>query len=47
MHERAFVFVPLLELDPRPMLPNGRSVGELRVPTDAGVRPVAPPLRVR
>jgi 2-amino-4-hydroxy-6-hydroxymethyldihydropteridine diphosphokinase len=49
MHERAFVLVPLLELDPVPVLPDGRSIGELRAPPDAGlgIRPVAPPLRVR
>jgi 2-amino-4-hydroxy-6-hydroxymethyldihydropteridine diphosphokinase len=48
MHERAFVLVPLLELDPDPVLPEGRSIGELRAPSDAGpgVRGVAPPLRV-
>jgi 2-amino-4-hydroxy-6-hydroxymethyldihydropteridine diphosphokinase len=45
MHERAFVLVPLLELDPDPVLPDGRSLGGLRAPQDA-VRPVAPPLRV-
>jgi 2-amino-4-hydroxy-6-hydroxymethyldihydropteridine diphosphokinase len=46
MHERAFVLVPLLELDPDPVLPEGRSIGELRLRSAAGVRPVAPPLRV-
>jgi 2-amino-4-hydroxy-6-hydroxymethyldihydropteridine diphosphokinase len=46
MHERAFVLVPLLELDADPPLPGGRSAATLRLtPGDvAGVRPVAPPL---
>jgi 2-amino-4-hydroxy-6-hydroxymethyldihydropteridine diphosphokinase len=30
MHERAFVLVPLLELDRDPLLPGGRSVRDLR-----------------
>ncbi|MGH2674935.1 MAG: 2-amino-4-hydroxy-6-hydroxymethyldihydropteridine diphosphokinase [Actinomycetota bacterium] len=43
MHERAFVLVPLLELDPDPPLPGGRRAATLRV--DAlGVRLHAPPL---
>jgi 2-amino-4-hydroxy-6-hydroxymethyldihydropteridine diphosphokinase len=48
MHERAFVLVPLLELDPDPRLPGGRRVRDLGSPPDAGigVRPFAPPLRV-
>jgi 7,8-dihydro-6-hydroxymethylpterin-pyrophosphokinase len=45
MHERAFVLVPLLELDPDPVLPGGRAVREIRLPPD-DVRAVAPPLRV-
>jgi 2-amino-4-hydroxy-6-hydroxymethyldihydropteridine diphosphokinase len=45
MHERAFVLVPLLELDPCPMLPGGRSVGALRLDSMA-VRPTAPPIVV-
>ncbi len=47
MHERGFVLVPLLELDPDPMLPDGRSIGELRPGPGfpaGGVRPYAPPL---
>lgn len=47
MHERAFVIVPLLELDPDPMLPGGRTVGELRPGPGlaaGGVRLFAPPL---
>jgi 2-amino-4-hydroxy-6-hydroxymethyldihydropteridine diphosphokinase len=47
MHERGFVLVPLLELDPDPMLPGGRSIGELRPGagfTAGGVRVFAPPL---
>jgi 2-amino-4-hydroxy-6-hydroxymethyldihydropteridine diphosphokinase len=48
MHERAFVLVPLLELDADPILPGGRRFGELRLGPQAlsGVRPYAPPLRV-
>ena len=43
MHERAFVLAPLLELEPDPMLPGGRRVGDGR-PADAGeLEPVAPP----
>lgn len=46
MHERAFVLVPLLELDADPPLPGGRRIGELRLGTHAlgSVRPFAPPL---
>ncbi len=49
MHERGFVLVPLGELDPDPMLPGERKLSALRLPSDAvfGVRPFAPPLRVR
>jgi 2-amino-4-hydroxy-6-hydroxymethyldihydropteridine diphosphokinase len=48
MHERAFVLVPLLELDADPPLPSGRKVSELRLgsPALGGVRPFAPPLTV-
>lgn len=47
MHERGFVLVPLLELDPDPLLPGGRRVGSLRLaPTALRVRPFAPPLVV-
>ena len=43
MHERAFVVLPLLDLDPDPTLPDGRRLLEL--PTPLGdARPVAPPL---
>jgi 2-amino-4-hydroxy-6-hydroxymethyldihydropteridine diphosphokinase len=47
MHERAFVLVPLLELDADPRLPDGRRVGSLRLGTTvlSDVRPFAPPLR--
>jgi 2-amino-4-hydroxy-6-hydroxymethyldihydropteridine diphosphokinase len=43
MHERAFVLVPLLELDPDPILPGGRRAASLRlVPAAVGeVRPFA------
>ena len=46
MHERAFVLVPLLELDADPVLPGGRKVSSLRLGPEAltGVRPYAPPL---
>ena len=48
MHERAFVLVPLLELDADPPLPGGRRAAQLRLAPSqlAGVRPFAPPLRV-
>jgi 2-amino-4-hydroxy-6-hydroxymethyldihydropteridine diphosphokinase len=46
MHERAFVLVPLLELDADPPLPGGRRVASLKLGPGAltGVRPFAPPL---
>ena len=43
--ERAFVVVPLLELDPDPPMPDGGSLRALRLDTD-GIAPVAPPLEV-
>jgi 2-amino-4-hydroxy-6-hydroxymethyldihydropteridine diphosphokinase len=48
MHERAFVLVPLLELDADPTLPGGRRIGDLRLGPDVltGVRPFAPSLDV-
>lgn len=46
MHERAFVLVPLLELDPDPALPAGRRVSALRLEL-SGVRVFAPPLVAR
>ena len=48
MHERAFVLVPLLELEPHPHLPGGRRIERPR-PSPAPeeeVRPFAPPLDV-
>jgi len=42
---RAFVLMPLLELDPDPILPDGRRLLDVRL-SPAGVRPHAPPLRV-
>jgi 2-amino-4-hydroxy-6-hydroxymethyldihydropteridine diphosphokinase len=45
MLERAFVLLPLLELDPDPVLPDGRRVLEQAIDTD-GVRLFAPPLRL-
>ena len=46
MYERAFVLVPLLELEADPMLPGGRRLRDLRLGPEAltGVRPFAPPL---
>ena len=48
MHERAFVLLPLAELDPDPPLPGGRRLDGLRtgVTTMAAVQPYAPPLRI-
>jgi 2-amino-4-hydroxy-6-hydroxymethyldihydropteridine diphosphokinase len=43
LHERAFVLVPLAELDLDPPLPGGRRLADLRVPT-GGVRLFAPAL---
>jgi 2-amino-4-hydroxy-6-hydroxymethyldihydropteridine diphosphokinase len=49
MHERAFVLVPLLELDADPPLPGGKRITTLRIGPEAltGVRPYAPPLVAR
>jgi 2-amino-4-hydroxy-6-hydroxymethyldihydropteridine diphosphokinase len=49
MHERAFVLLPLAELDADPMLPGGRRLGQLRTGTMTltGVLPFAAPLQVR
>jgi 2-amino-4-hydroxy-6-hydroxymethyldihydropteridine diphosphokinase len=44
--QRAFVLLPLLELDPDPILPDGSSLARVRVDT-SGVEPTAPPLAVR
>jgi 7,8-dihydro-6-hydroxymethylpterin-pyrophosphokinase len=46
--ERAFVLVPLLELDPGAMLPDGRAIRDAGAAIDLsrGVRPFAPPLVV-
>jgi 2-amino-4-hydroxy-6-hydroxymethyldihydropteridine diphosphokinase len=48
MHERAFVLVPLLELDPDPVLPGRGRISQRRLAPTAvlGVRPFAPPLVV-
>ena len=43
--ERAFVILPLLELDPDPVLPDGRRLVEQRLDA-SGVAPFAPPLVV-
>ena len=45
MHERAFVVLPLLDLDPNPRLPDGRRLVELPAPAGEA-RPYAPPLAV-
>ena len=45
MLKRAFVLLPLLELDPDPVLPDGRRVLDSAVDT-AGARPFAPALRM-
>ncbi len=46
IHERAFVLIPLLELDADPPLPGGRRTDQLRLGALAlsGARPFAPPL---
>lgn len=46
MHERAFVLIPLLELEADPPLPGGRRAAGLRLDALSltGVRPFAPPL---
>jgi 2-amino-4-hydroxy-6-hydroxymethyldihydropteridine diphosphokinase len=48
MHERAFVLVPLGELNADPPLPGGRRLAEVSLPPGdlLGVRPFGPPLRV-
>jgi 2-amino-4-hydroxy-6-hydroxymethyldihydropteridine diphosphokinase len=43
--ERAFVVLPLLELDPDPILPDGRRLVDMRLDA-SGVAPFAPPLPV-
>jgi 2-amino-4-hydroxy-6-hydroxymethyldihydropteridine diphosphokinase len=45
MHERAFVVLPLLDLDPDPRLPDGRRLVDLPAP-EGEARPYAPPLAV-
>jgi 2-amino-4-hydroxy-6-hydroxymethyldihydropteridine diphosphokinase len=45
MHERAFVVMPLLELIPDPVLPDGTRLLEVRLP-DQQVHPAYPPLAV-
>ncbi|MBA3764302.1 MAG: 2-amino-4-hydroxy-6-hydroxymethyldihydropteridine diphosphokinase [Actinobacteria bacterium] len=48
LHERAFVLMPLLELEPDPVLPDGTRLVDVRLGPDAagGVRVLAPPLRL-
>jgi 2-amino-4-hydroxy-6-hydroxymethyldihydropteridine diphosphokinase len=48
MHERAFVLVPLLELEADPPLPGGRRIASLRSGPEllGDVRPFAPALRL-
>jgi 2-amino-4-hydroxy-6-hydroxymethyldihydropteridine diphosphokinase len=43
LSERAFVVLPLLDIDPAPLLPDGTRILDLTVDPD-GVRPVEPPL---
>jgi 2-amino-4-hydroxy-6-hydroxymethyldihydropteridine diphosphokinase len=43
MHERSFVMMPLLELEPDPMLPGGRRVPDIE--PEGVVRLFGPPLR--
>lgn len=45
IHERAFVVLPLLDIDPDPRLPDGRRLVELPAPSGEA-RPYAPPLAV-
>jgi 2-amino-4-hydroxy-6-hydroxymethyldihydropteridine diphosphokinase len=44
--QRAFVLLPLLELEPDPILPDGTRLKDVRV-DPGGARPSAPPLAVR
>jgi 2-amino-4-hydroxy-6-hydroxymethyldihydropteridine diphosphokinase len=46
MTQRAFVLLPLLDLEPDPVLPDGTRLKDVRVDTD-GVSPSAAPLAVR
>ncbi|MGH2680875.1 MAG: 2-amino-4-hydroxy-6-hydroxymethyldihydropteridine diphosphokinase [Actinomycetota bacterium] len=46
LSQRAFVLLPLLELDPDPVLPDGTRLKDVRVVT-GGVVPSASPLAVR
>jgi 2-amino-4-hydroxy-6-hydroxymethyldihydropteridine diphosphokinase len=46
MKQRAFVLLPLLDLEPDPVLPDGTRLKDVRVDT-AGVSPSAAPLAVR
>jgi 2-amino-4-hydroxy-6-hydroxymethyldihydropteridine diphosphokinase len=45
MHQRAFVLLPLLDLEPNPVLPDGTRLLDVRLGPDAvsGVRPYLPP----
>lgn len=45
MTERAFVMLPMLELDPDPVLPDGTRVMDVRLAPGVA-RPFAPPLRL-
>jgi len=45
MTERAFVVLPLLDLDPDPVLPDGSRILDQPAPA-GGARPVAAPLRL-
>ena len=45
LHQRAFVLLPLLELLPDPILPDGTRLLDIPLP-EGNVRPYAPPLKV-
>jgi 2-amino-4-hydroxy-6-hydroxymethyldihydropteridine diphosphokinase len=48
MLRRAFVLLPLLDLEPNPILPDGTRLLDVRLGPDAaaGARPYAPPLAI-
>ena len=45
MHERSFVLMPLLELEPEPMLPGGRRAADAE--PEGEVRLFGPPLEIK
>jgi 2-amino-4-hydroxy-6-hydroxymethyldihydropteridine diphosphokinase len=46
MTERAFVVLPMLDLDADPVLPDGTRLKDVRLGPAGGARPFAPPLRL-